>query len=345
MKRITKILASALALLTLLIIATSLYPVSASNSTWPLPRHTTGFPTIINKSLEKILEEHPSKYATSSATPSVNTIHISKSYDTTRVIEAVSRNLGVSPSYLESILKSINDVEAKREFLELLKAYAQGAINENQVINVVKALMEAYAKGKVSPEAYSAALDLINRISRSLGFNYSELYKNALQSIPIPKDLNMNLGSAPSLSIPSLPSMPPLSSAEILEPILIAIAITSITILLILLSRRICIACRYLSSALKRYTEIAIYGPVVRYYWQAVKLIEMNLGIERMANETHREFLSKVRERIGRSLKPFEELTQLYELARFGGVEDKSLEDRARKCLEAVRQCLASVRS
>ncbi|MET1128857.1 MAG: DUF4129 domain-containing protein, partial [Thermoproteota archaeon] len=75
----------------------------------------------------------------------------------------------------------------------------------------------------------------------------------------------------------------------------------------------------------------------VRVYWVSVELAKILTGIGRGEAQTHREYLSEVKPRLGRAAEPFEEITRVYEEYRFAGLRSPELEARAEKAYARMR--------
>jgi len=79
-----------------------------------------------------------------------------------------------------------------------------------------------------------------------------------------------------------------------------------------------------------------INASIIRAYWDAVALLSTLIPLE--PSETHREYLRKVRNVAGAA---FEQLTRIYELARWSGQKlDERYAVTASKLAEAVRNVI-----
>ena len=70
---------------------------------------------------------------------------------------------------------------------------------------------------------------------------------------------------------------------------------------------------------------------VVELYWYAVERVSRVTGIVKRDVETHREYLKAVKERLGSLYTHFEEVTQGYEVVRFGGVDESEVIERVER--------------
>ena len=333
-------LRASIAVLVLLALVACLYTLNAE--TWPYPRHTIGFPRILNTTLKRILNisSIPIRLNTSGAViPSSETrVNV-----TSRIVKSAASNLGISPNELRWIIRSLPSDELKASFLKLLVEYYHGRVDEKLVESIMRELLSAYVKGRIDPAAYKAVVDIVERISRASGINYNELYGVAERYLTnIPMSELSEFSRAPTV----FTTMPTLLVGNVKTRIIqVAIAIcTSVLgiILAIILSRywsRIRLRIVSLSTTIRRKIETLIYGPVVREYWSAVELLEHSLGIAKLPSETHREYMEKIRNR-GLRIPPFEELTKLYELVRYAHEDGRLHELRAKQCLEGVKAWL-----
>ncbi len=314
----------------------------AESESWPYPRHTLGFPNVVNKSLENLLLN-----LTSLHTPVKPRREAIVSENTTqeKIISQAASALGVPASRLRWVLNELPSSRMRSALLKLLSEYYEGKVDEHLLESLMKELLSAYTQGRIDPSAYKAALDIIERISKSSGINYSDLYKLAEKyagSVPMAQLLHLaKIPAAPTLL--ATPSINYVSTNLwfVALVLLIAIAGIALTLLLHRYGRRLRVSLVSMASRLGRRVEVAVYGSVVREYWLAVDLLERVLGIRRMFFETHREYLEKLA-KAGIRIPPFEELTALYELVRFGHARGQEHEVRARKCLEAVKAWIRS---
>jgi len=325
----------------LTIAVASAHPLLAESSgwQWSIPRHTLGFPNSINTTIIKeLLQQLKVSVSTSTNAPSTESVK--------QVAYAISAKLGVAPSTIENVLNSINNAEVRSELINLLKAYASNRVSIQQVLNALKALANAYVSGTINPQAYSAALDLIRRISSSAGLNINELYQSVVKNLNIPKYIGSALGNIPHVPLPSAPQMPALPQASI-NSVLLVVAIAIATIFsvaaLVTVLRRAGISTRIRVARISRFVEAHFGKPVIREYWKAVAAIEARLHTKKLDTETHWEFFHRISAELGEVLEAFRKLTLLYELCRFGGVEDESMVREARTCAEVIRRWSASI--
>ncbi len=337
---------SAVALLVTILATTQLVSVLAEVDEgwpWPFPRHSIGFPQILNESmlneLVKYLEVRGARVSPLNASTS------GAGYIPKELVSEVASRLGVSPSYIESVIKSVNDEETRRMLITLLRSYANGQLSVSQLLQFLKQLGSRASSGQLSVSAYEATLDLVKRISESLKINFSEVYQLAQKSWSIPRYLSSLLGGA-SIAMPTGFSLPS-ASLYGLKDVGIALAATfiaiAIAIALIAILRKIKSVTALSSRSIRRVLGTYFAEGVVREYWRAVQLISAKLGISRMDWETHWEFFAKVSKYLGSASEAFRRLTELYELRRFGGVKLRDMDEEARRCTEVVKRCLESM--
>ena len=343
--------ASLCAVLILVLTAFAIYVHAQSTY---IPRHTPGFPTIINESIVRdilrslfsnttLLRELQTVLSSVNTTSLLNT---SSSTTSARpnLVENVTRPsyppiTGLAGGNLSSMLRALESYRgSSRGFLELLKKVAQylqrgGGASPSTYINVINAIRSAaYRVG--GTKLYIDALKyLLSHAPSNMSF-----FTLPNTSIPIVAS-SVAGSSAPQPVAPQL-STPTLSSfTRLLLPIAIAIAAAILAYVLArtgLLSRvRMVLASRvapsFVAMGLGR-----IRSEIVELYWRAVNAVSRSTGVDIAPNETHREYLARVKRLLGSAASAFEELTLVYEVHRFGHVVSSELVERARRAFERV---------
>lgn len=155
------------------------------------------------------------------------------------------------------------------------------------------------------------------------------------------------LGGTPSIQMPIgiPPSVETIFSFQHLKDILFIPVIVVLAIALILLIPRLLRyvgVSRYL--ALRRIARVSrdryVGGGLrksIANYWLAVDFIERRFGVAKNVWMTHREHLDRVkRALVGEVPSLLDRLTRIYEIVRFGGVEDDSLDRESEDILNRM---------
>lgn len=321
-------------------------------------RHTPGFPAILNitsiADLARIstpeLREALSRILECDTLECLRDDMISG-----RIIESLAVNTtGISIRNLTSmsdreLLNLIND-PSLRGLLESLNS-SQG-VDPGDIANVIRALEEGRRSESISPQAYIAALELIKRIVERGGgetgwierrqvealrdaileasrtglladilMRLSNLYREAQQFNPntqSPRGVVDVRVPEVNMSLPAIP----------LELVALIILFILATILLFN-SHRIWVLTENLLGGERVIKGSRDLPLVLRVYWDAVRFVERVTGVKMGLSTTHREYYEQSHEKLGLLSKPFSELTKAYELYRFAGFRDASIEDKA----------------
>ena len=349
MKRTSLLLAVALSLLFTALAYSAL-------SAQYIPRHTPGFPQVINESvlrdiLESILSNSTMYRQLQQVLSTVNATSLTGTYLGNE--SAAKPNLIENPSQpsypaipelmsgnLSSILQTLAQYRGSSAgFLELLEKLAQYLQH----------------RGGVSSTTY---IDILNAVrSSAYRVGGAELYIKALKYLLNYVPSNVELPPLPNTSMPviassssgaSLPSPPPLSapspaSLTMLSKVFIpAVCAIAIAVALYLIARsgaltrlRLVIASRAAPKTVAQ--ELArMRSEIVELYWRAVNAVSRATGMRIGKTETHREYLERVRKLLSSSSQAFEELTMVYEIHRFGHVISSSLVERARRAFDRL---------
>ena len=150
----------------------------------------------------------------------------------------------------------------------------------------------------------------------------------------------------PELNLPNIHSQmlsPELSTANAFSFLRVVLASIIGVLLLYLVSRLLKERARYLVLSTRKGKAIpkimgvsGVNASIIRAYWDAVALLSALVPLS--PSETHREYLRKVRSVAGAA---FEQLTEIYELARWSGQKlDERYVITASRLVEAVRNAI-----
>ncbi|MEM0260173.1 MAG: DUF4129 domain-containing protein [Sulfolobales archaeon] len=275
-----------------------------------------------------------------------------------------SRNDSNLYSYIENLdlinlLKMLNETDPDT-FIRLFET-ASSTINN------------MYSTGRISSREYVAALEILKRLSQEKGAYevYNEV--NKLEMKIFADFINQSLakiisntigfttygggGSSVNSSteevlrtlpyilsdlrntqiiIPSLPLIPLswliplifLASFVILIPVLDFLGVNPLAFL----------KSRFSNSRFPDLDSLSRKSLPVRLYWMAVEILSRK--IPKQDSETHREYLEKFKRDnyYKEIITPLENLTKAYELSRYAGLSEASLEEEARKSFNELKR-------
>lgn len=274
-----------------------------------------------------------------------------------------SRNDSNLYSYIENLdlinlLKMLNETDPDT-FIRLFEM-ASSTINS------------MYSTGRISSREYVAALEILKRLSQEKGAYevYNEV--NKLEMKIFADFINQSLakiisntigfttyggGSSVNSSteevlrtlpyilsdlrntqiiIPSLPLIPLswliplifLASFVILIPVLDFLGVNPLAFL----------KSRFSNSRFPDLDSLSRKSLPVRLYWMAVEILSRK--IPKQDSETHREYLEKFKRDnyYKEIITPLENLTKAYELSRYAGLSEASLEEEARKSFNELKR-------
>ena len=75
----------------------------------------------------------------------------------------------------------------------------------------------------------------------------------------------------------------------------------------------------------------------IRIYWESVSVVSAVTRIPKRDAQTHREYLEAVKPRLGALAQPFERVTHVYEVSRYGGVLRPDMEREAEEAYRRLR--------
>uniref|UniRef100_A0A7C5YYX7 DUF4129 domain-containing protein n=2 Tax=Ignisphaera aggregans TaxID=334771 RepID=A0A7C5YYX7_9CREN len=272
-------------------------------------------------------------------------------------------------SELEAIDKLYKDIENEdlRNILkDVVSSYrVDRYVSSNDIENLYRVVIEMYRRGLLDKGDVLKALEILFRISNNL--NYGGLTdKIGIERVNIVKEIidrvidfqnpmrysnvaEISIGeeiresSVKGFNIPLL--YPILPSLDYLKDIAVIVGIAMLAIVTAISMHRLWryiekliiryIALRNMSKALNRYVDG--FRKSVVNYWLAIEFIEKRYGLVKGVWMTHREYLDRVRKSIaGNVVDLFSRLTMIYEVARFGGVEDESLDRESEYILKSL---------
>lgn len=243
-------------------------------------------------------------------------------------------------------LAKLIDERLAKSLLERLRsleqAYSSGYLTRDEYLSTLTQLREL-ADATGNQEVLNRVLESINKL---LSVNSGEDVKQPLFNLP-----SLNVGklaktpgaaSTPSIGLPSIP----IANVPFTQLGLLAL-VAAVAVLFVKLgsklpaSSRIILALRgfVATPLLTRRTAPTTSGggdEVVATYWSAVKLVEKRSGRIKSESKTHREYLAETCDSIGGLCEAFRDLTQSYELARFAGVSNDTIAERARRAFRAL---------
>jgi len=272
-------------------------------------------------------------------------------------------------SELEAIDKLYKDIENEdlRNILkDVVSSYrVDRYVSSNDIDNLYKFIVEMYRRGLLDKGDVLKALEILFRISNDL--NYSGLTdKIGIERVNIVKEIidriidfqnpirypslaEISIGeevresNVKSFKIPLLyPSTP---SLDYLKDVAVIIGVSVLAVVIAISMHRLW---RYIEKHINRYTALRSMSKALnRYvdglrksvvnYWLAIEFIEKRYGLVKGVWMTHREYLDRVRKSIaGNVVDLFSRLTMIYEVARFGGVEDESLDKESEYILKRL---------
>ncbi len=275
----------------------------------------------------------------------------------TRAIEKVlSSNASIS-----ELMRYIKDPSVQSVLSKLAILYKErGTVPREQIENALKLISSSHSSGRISTEDYLLALEVLKRISylsnesslvnlldreslKILKEFISDAYMNKLteslsgaNSIvkqfqpPVPSEYSKPIGgfisAFPSIALRTLPSFP----STIL---LLAVGTIAIAILLALFVPKIMNLVRRAVAVLRIRKAVSAvmlkdFPKSVELYWRSIERVAAITGVIKSDIQTHREYLKVVEDRLGEFSKPFREITQYYEIVRFGGALDPEIEKR-----------------
>jgi hypothetical protein len=267
---------------------------------------------------------------------------------------------------IDKLYKDIENEDLRNTLKDVVSSYrVDRYVSSNDIENLYKFIVEMYRRGLLDKGDVLKALEILFRISNDL--NYSGLTdKIGIERVNIVKEIidrvidfqnpirysnvaEINIGeevresNVKGFNIPLLyPSTP---SLDYLKDIATIIGIAMLAIVIAVSIHRLwrCIekpinryiALRSMSKALNRYVDGLRKS--VANYWLAIEFIEKRYGLVKGVWMTHREYLDRVRKSIaGNVVDLFSRLTMIYEVARFGGVEDESLDKESEYILKRL---------
>jgi len=372
-----------------------------------LPRHTPGFPRVVNNELgdylTELLEELAKAQEAVETSDSFNEVvqDTEKREFVTGAIETLG-NMGVlsedDVNSLTSVVQGYSDPELLRAISDpelremLIELYKASDVSPDDLEDMYKFLEKLRAEGKVSSGDYVAAMEILRRISVRYGYKtvydaadkaildtISQILRSeevrgairsaieALQEEGLPRLLS-SVDSTSGIKLPELgelenivgetktsapanmpilasfPSLPTLTGFTDLKIAMLIVLVIFCVVISVYLASRYGSA---LASKLRR--TIALRGtairrielekmPIpVRLYWQSVEVVSAITHIRKLDVQTHREYLEKVSPHLGELAEAFKEVTESYEISRFGGVVSRDVEKRAMMSFRKLR--------
>lgn len=280
---------------------------------------------------------------------------------------AVIRKILTNRTSLNELINTIRDARVRYLLTRLADHYNRyGYVPYEYLKAVISAIKSLH--DELDPEDYLLALEVLKRIANVIGARETAtaldrealkalrdiLASNHNQKLPprIPQILNM----APNISIPqfetplselglsfNIPTVtfPELALSSIPLPLLLLLLLSiAIPIALYIAMPKILPAMKRVLRSLR--TSLTLHrggltiasermSRVVELYWYAVERVSRVTGVVKRDVETHREYLKAVKERLGSLHMHFEEVTQGYEVVRFGGVDESKVIERVER--------------
>ncbi len=272
--------------------------------------------------------------------------------------KAIEKVLSGSASVSE-LTKLVEDPDVRSTLNRLAALYNErGSVPREHIENALKIISSRYSSGRISAKDYLLALEILKRFAELSNENdlaslldreslkvLKELVSGAymsklteflssasnivkqIQPPQLPEYSNPvsgALGAFPNTAFSTLPSFP-------LATLLPVIGIVVIVILLAFFVPRITsfvrrsVATLLVRKAMGIVTLKGLPKPV-ELYWRSVERIAAITGMIKRDTQTHREYLKAVEGKLGELSKPFREITQGYEIVRFGGILDPEIE-------------------
>lgn len=282
----------------------------------------------------------------------------------------------LDPAAASEILSSINQMylndEALRSIVgdqEVMKLItnitSSGAQSYSEALGVLDSLFRG---GRISLNEYIAALELLKRISLRQGLEDQAIAIDRMQLEVIKqlilsntaeglvKSLTSILASTRSsastqqssagesrisylFAAPSnvyMPAPSSISRLDLFTLALIVICVSAITIIAIIgMPSTITRILRSRASEREPGFREPSLRSVIGIYWGAVSILSRR--IPRSPSETHREYLEKVRGRVG-YIEPFEDLTKIYEGVRYAHEPEERYLERAFRDYEELER-------
>ena len=280
---------------------------------------------------------------------------------------AVIRKILANRTSLNELIDTIKDARVRALLTRLANYYNRhGYVPYEYLMSIINTIRSLH--GELDPEDYLLALEVLKRFANMVEAHETAtaLDREALKALKDILASNYNQKLPPK--IPQLPNMVPnINIPQLKTPLselslsfniptvtFPELALSSIPLpllLLLLLSITIPIALYIampkISSAMKRTlrslrASLTLHrrslivaskrmSRVVELYWYAVERVSRATGIVKRDVETHREYLKAVKERLGSLYTHFEEVTQGYEVVRFGGVDENEVIERVER--------------
>ncbi len=353
--------ASTLSLMLLLPSLLAFVALSSSNSVEVLEnRHTPGFPGTLNiESVEDLLHiSSPEvrgvleKLLECDSLECIEEVEISSRMLRSILYNSTGVNLTDLRIMVDSeLLNMINDPSI-RGLLESLNM--TGNISPYEVDRLVNALEDARSRGSISTQAYMAALELLKRILERSGSSQSSLIERrqvetlrealieASKKGLLSELIEMLSGLYRKSQMESFSSSIQRGGFKVEGPevrfelpsvspsIVVLVLLASLAVIALLNSQRLeALLGSMVISYAKPTEEFNNMPLILKLYWSSVRFIERVSGVSMDAFTTHREFLAKVRGRVGKLIEPFEGLTLSYELYRYAGFTERDVEEKA----------------
>ena len=266
-------------------------------------------------------------------------------------IEAISKAL--SNSSLDTLLNIIQNPQIRSTAQEVVEKYREGRLSDSDVMRLLDLADRLRSEGILSESEYLAVLEIARRISGHSTVS-QQIYPKLVEELQNYASRALQGFSAfssvarpslPSLMLPQIPSLPSIQIPQVVSLMMIVCIAIGFTVLLIVLARlfpRIVDTIRrhVIASGILRSISSTLpkerVPRAVELYWQAVSKVARVTGISRESSETHREYLRRVHQRLGAKSTLFERITQIYEIVRFGGAHDPSMDREAERIVREL---------
>lgn len=238
------------------------------------------------------------------------------------------------------------DLRAIADIAERLADLSKDPRTAELLGELAKRSSELSLSGNLTPESLSELMSGLGN-NASLPYVIKSITDGLRELTQTPRvEVTPAVPEVPRLNLPSIrPQMPGprLSTANALSFLRIVLASIIGVLLLYLVTRLLRERARYLvlstrkGKAIPQITGVSgVNASIIRAYWDAVALLSALVPLS--PSETHREYLRKVRSVAGTA---FEQLTKIYELARWSGQKlDERYVTTASRLAEAVRNAV-----